>query len=626
MDLKVFEDNKTFWKAVKPLFSEKSNLKTNITLVDNAEVITDKKKIADILNNFFIESVQDLQIEWDNDNDKVTECGTIDEIIESVILKYKLHPSILKIKQNFKIETKFKFEDTTEEDTYSKIKSLDPKKACIQDDIPVKVLIGTNDIVSGRISGIYNKSKNTGSFPNSLKTADITPIHKEKEKTSKKNYRPVSILPILSKIFERNMSDGILAYVEQFLSPYLFGYRKGYGTQHCLLVMIEMWRKALDEKKVGGAILTDLSKAFDCLNHELLIAKLEAYGFEKSALKFVFDYLKNRKQRTKVNSSYSSWKDLLCGVPQGSILGPLLFNIFMNDIFLFLDKANIANYADDNSIYAIEQDIMTLLKTLETETLNVLNWFEINGMKSNKSKCHLIIADINHKLYSSSSYMYLSNEFLENEKTVKPLGMKIDQNLNFEEHINSILKKGNNKLYALMRIKKYLSKDKLKLIMKTFIESQFNYCPIVWMCHSRDLNRKINKLHERALRLVYQEKNMTFEQLLEKDGTVTIHHRNLQKLAVEMYKVKNNLGPKAMQELFKPSIRGRNEWILPEVRTVNRGLETIRYRGPKTWELVPTDIKDSKSLSLFKKKIKNWKPVGCTCRLCKTFIKDLGYL
>ena len=174
MDLKVFEDNKTFWKAVKPLFSEKSNLKTNITLVDNAEVITDKKKIADILNNFFIESVQDLQIEWDNDNDKVTECGTIDEIIESVILKYKLHPSILKIKQNFKIETKFKFEDTTEEDTYSKIKSLDPKKACIQDDIPVKVLIGTNDIVSGRISGIYNKSKNTGSFPNSLKTADIT--------------------------------------------------------------------------------------------------------------------------------------------------------------------------------------------------------------------------------------------------------------------------------------------------------------------------------------------------------------------------------------------------------------------------------------------------------------------
>ena len=298
----------------------------------------------------------------------------------------------------------------------------------------------------------------------------------------------------------------------------------------------------------------------------------------------------------------------------------------MNDIFLFLDKANIANYADDNSTYAIEQDIMTLLKTLETETLNVLNWFEINGMKSNKSKCHLIIADINHKLYSSSSYIYLSNEFLENEKTVKPLGMKIDQNLDFEEHITSILKKGNNKLYALMRIKKYLSKDKLKLIMKTFIESQFNYCPLVWMCHSRDLNRKINKLHERALRLVYQEKKMTFEQLLEKDGTVTIHHRNLQKLAVEMYKVKNNLGPKAMQEIFKPSIRGRNEWILPQVRTVNRGLETIRYRGPKTWELVPTDIKDSKSLSLFKTKIKNWKPVGCTCRLCKTFIKDLGYL
>ena len=104
-------------------------------------------------------------------------------------------------------------------------------------------------------------------------------------------------------------------------------------------------------KKVAGAILTDLSKAFDCLSHDLLIAKLEAYGFDKSALIFVYDYLKNRKQRIKLNGSYSSWKELLCGVPQGSILGPLLFNIFINDIFFFLDKSKLANYADDNSTY-----------------------------------------------------------------------------------------------------------------------------------------------------------------------------------------------------------------------------------------------------------------------------------
>ena len=146
------------------------------------------------------------------------------------------------------------------------------------------------------------------------------------------------------------------------------------------------------------------------------------------------------------------------------------------------------------------------------------------------------------------------------------------------------------------------------------------------MCHSRELNRKINKLHERALRVVYKNHHLTFQQLLEKDKSFTIHERNLQKLATEMYKVKHNLCPKPIQELFTPSIRGKNDWVLPKVKTVNKGLETIRYRGPKTWELVPTEIKKSKSLSAFKDKIKGWKPLGCTCRLCKTYIKDLGYL
>ena len=215
------------------------------------------------------------------------------------------------------------------------------------------------------------------------------------------------------------MLEEILAYTNSFLSPYLFGYRKGYGTQHCLLLMIEMWRKALEEKNVAGVILTDLSKAFGCLSHDLLIAKLAAYGFEKSALKYIYDYLKNRQQRTKVNGKFSSWKVMISGVPQGSILGPLLFNIFINDIFFFLNEAKIANYADDNSTYAIEKDIMKLLTTLETETSSVLNWFKYNEMKPNPNKCHLIVADINRRYYTSKSYIYLENEFIESEESVK---------------------------------------------------------------------------------------------------------------------------------------------------------------------------------------------------------------
>ena len=146
------------------------------------------------------------------------------------------------------------------------------------------------------------------------------------------------------------------------------------------------------------------------------------------------------------------------------------------------------------------------------------------------------------------------------------------------------------------------------------------------MCHSRELNHKIDELHERALRVVYKNRSLTFQQLLEMDGSFTIHERNLQKLATEMYKVKNNMCPVLFQELFTPSIRGQNEWVLPRVITVNQGQETIRFRGPKTWELVPKDIKNSLSLSVFKSKIKEWKPLGCTCRLCKIYIQGLGYL
>ena len=630
LDLKIFDDNKKFWQRIKPLFSEKTKLKTNITIVENEKVTTDKKEVAEILNNYFIEAVENLEIERFNSNDEVVHSENTDEIVNDIIQKYESHPSILKIKENVILDAKFEFGDVTEDDIYSKIRSLDPKKAGIDNDIPAKILIGSNDIVSSCLSNIYNDSKNSQIYPISLKVADVTPIHKDKERILKKNYRPISLIPILSKIYERNMYDPIFQYIEKYLSPYLFGYRKGHSTQQCLLVMLEMWKKALDERKVVGAILTDLSKAFDCLSHDLLIAKLEAYGFDKSALKFIYNYLKNRMQRTKVNGAYSSWQELKYGVPQGSILGPLLFNIFINDIFLFLGNAKIANFADDNSTYAIEDNILNLLKTLEAETSTVLNWFKINEMKSNNDKCHLIVPETINRSYSSKSYIYLGNEFLENENSVKLLGVKIDQNLNLNEHVMNLLKKGNQKLHALMRISKFLNEDKLKLIMKTFIESQFNYCPLIWMCHSRTLNNKINKLHERALRVVYDDDDLTFEQLLEKDNSYTIHERNLQKLAVEMYKVKHNLSPVPVQEIFTQgnveNLRHGTDWEIPKARTVNNGIETIRYRGPKTWDLVPIDIKKSKSLSEFKIKIKNWKPQGCTCRLCKIYISNLGFL
>ena len=277
-----------------------------------------------------------------------------------------------------------------------------------------------------------------------------------------------------------------------------------------------------------------------CLNHDLLIAKLHAYNFDENSLKMTYNYLSERKQRTRINNIFSEEETLLSGVPQGSILGPLLFNIYMNDIFLFIPGINIANYADDTTPHATSETVDSLVQILEDSTNNIINWFRSNYMKSNEDKNHLIITNCDNATAT------IGGHTIESSKVVKLLGVNIDNKLNFNEHISKICKKVGYKLHALARISHYMTTDKLRVLMKAFIESQFGYCPLIWMFHSRTLNTRINTLHERALRIVYKDHYSSFEHLLKIDKSFTIHHRNLQKLATEMYKVKTGIAPLIM--------------------------------------------------------------------------------
>ena len=246
-------------------------------------------------------------------------------------------------------------------------------------------------------------------------------------------------------------------------------------------------------------------------------------------------------------------------------------------------------------------------------------------MKSNNDKCHLII--INHENNVTS----IGDEEITVSKSVELKGVTIDNKLNFSEHVTKICNKANQKLHALARIAKYLDPNKLKIITRTFIESQFNYCPLTWMFHSRKLNNRINKLHQRAPQLVYRNPNLNFQDLLALDKSLCIHHRNLQKLEIEMYKVKHNISSLLFQELFPRyenpyNLRNNRCWQTSNVRTVGFGTETLLFRGRKTWELLPESIQNSETLSQFKVRVKNWIPEGCTCTLCKTYINNLGFI
>ena len=198
-------------------------------------------------------------------------------------------------------------------------------------------------------------------------------LHKKEDSLNKTNFRPVSILTGISKLYESVVNDQLLKYFSRLFNDLISAYRKGYSCQSLLVKCIDNWKNALDKQQHIGALFMDLSKAFDCLPHGLTIANLHAYGLELPACKLLFSYLRGRKQRVKISNSRSSWAVLTKGVPQGSILGPLLFNIFMNDLFLFIEKCRLYNYADDNILDSSSENLADVLYNLRHEAEMLLN-------------------------------------------------------------------------------------------------------------------------------------------------------------------------------------------------------------------------------------------------------------
>ena len=238
----------------------------------------------------------------------------------------------------------------------------------------------------------------------------------------------------------------------------------------------------------------DLSKAFDCLDHELLIAKLHAYGFSIDALELIFEYLKDRWQRVNMNKNFSSWSELLMGVPQGSVLGPLLFNVYLNDL-LWFTEGEVCNFADDTTLYGCAHQLDTLINSLESDSAIALKWFENNHMKLNPDKCKLIIAG--HK--ASICSIKVGNAIIREQDEVRLLGVKIDNRLSFKSHLEEKLKKANSKLMVINRNKSFLTFTQKKMLLSSFVHSHFSYAPLIWMFHNRDIQNKIDNVQKKSL-------------------------------------------------------------------------------------------------------------------------------
>ena len=214
--------------------------------------------------------------------------------------------------------------------------------------------------------------------------------------------------------------------------------------------------------------------------------------------------------------------------------------------FFIIEQTDVCNYADDNTLNACDMSLENLLKRLEHDSVLAIEWFENNYMKLNEGNCHLLVSGFKHEVLWANIGGKKTWESTGN----KLLGLHIDRDLQFTSHVSNLCTQAGQKLTAMSRITKFMSLEKRKLVINSFFMSQFQYCPLTWMFHSRALNNRINDLHYRALRLIYQEDTMTFKEFLEKDGAVTFHHRNIQNIGIEMFKAKNNLSPTMTKEIF----------------------------------------------------------------------------
>ena len=610
--------SKPFWKLAKPFFSKSGcSTESKITLLENKLLVHDDTEIANLFNKYFVNITKGLQITpWCSQRfSAINTCPP--KTVEQIVDKFYDHPSVVRIKAMVKSAKKFSFSHITPVETYKALTDLNSRKST-SGPIPSMILKKAAKVICSPLTDCFNSAILDGVFPSELKLARVIPVFKDGDEFDKTNYRPISILPSLSKVFERLLFDQISNFFKGILSDLLCGFRKNYSTQHALLNLLMHWQKSLDKAGIVGTVLMDLSKAFDSLPHDLLVAKLAAYGFQKDSLKLMLSYLSNRFQRTKIGSLFSEWLQLICGVPQGSILGPLLFNIFINDLLLIIQKTNICNFADDNTIYSCASSTEEVLCRLKYDLTNVLSWFSLNHLAANHAKFQMMFLGTTDENIKIS----VDNFILENKSSVKLLGVTLDKSLSLKEHIQNICSKASKGIRCLHRIRGYLDEKQALVLYNSYIQSNFNYCPLVWMFCSKTTYKMIESVQKRALRALYLDYDKSMEDFLMIDGIDTIHVINIRALLVEVYKTFHSLNPSFMRNIFVSkfvpySLRNIELLELPESKTVRYGVNSLSFRSAILWNKLPASFKEAKSLPEIKGKLKSCSIFHCTCSMCK---------
>ncbi len=398
------------------------------------------------------------------------------------------------------------------------------------------------------------------------------------------------------------------------LHTLISAYRPGYSCQNVLLYMLSSISEALDNGLCAGAVTTDLSSAFDCLPPNLMYHKLIAYGVSPKSALLIHNYLSNRSQRVKIGSVVGEWMHLAKGTPQGSKLGPALFNLFINDLLYTLPEGSAVNFADDNTLYAVDSSPQSLTAKLNTIVQIAQKWYIENGMQSNPTKFQSIFFG-----RTVQCDILVDNVLIQPANFIKLLGITLDNELKFDTHVTNICITAGRNLNAIKRVGKYLPVKVKLLLYQTYMSCHFNFCPLVWhFCGVKNTTR-LEKLQYRALRFVFDDYDGSYEDLLARAKMPSLELGRQRQMCLEVFKCIHNTAPQYMCDLFTcndksiHNTRSVKSIVQHHVNTVNHGRNTFVTNATHLWNNLPNNIKNTSNLDTFKEQLNTWAWAGPQC-------------
>ena len=478
------------------------------------------------------------------------------------------------------------------------------------DNLPMMLIKKASSVLSSLLTHVCNTSLTDGIFPDPMKVAKIIPIHKSGPTSQVNNYRPISILPSLSKILEKIAYQQLMEFFNHnnLLTNSQYGFRPQRSTESALQCFTDHVLDAFDNDRFTLSVFLDLSKAFDTVDHSILLNKMYYYGVRGHSYQWFESYLSNRSQYVYMNSGTSTKLNINCGVPQGSILGPLLFLIFVNDI---VNSSKILNYilfADDTNTYLSHSNIYTLINTVNTELTHIATWLCANKLTLNIKKTNFMILHRHKKIMYPLPPLIMNDYVLVEVSETKFLGVTIQKHLYWHRHIKNIRDKIAKQCGVMYLTRDFLNTKSLLLIYYSLIYSNLIYCHTVWGAASREAMTPLITIQKRVIR--------TIERLKKRDHTNDSFYKNkILKLsdinivvcATFVYKCLNGLIPN--NNRFAPNVnqryqtRNRLNLRLPFV-TSSQSHSGIVYHGAKVYNSIPNDIKNKTSVNCFKSTLK----------------------